>query len=835
VTPTDAAALVAVLDVLGYPGSYCDQDVSTPGGQGSLQVVAYFQEAPRDLRTSAIACDGTAGKKSVSEILNLARGLATPFALIIDRDEIALFRVGAEHKNDERLTSVRWPEERPPDLMMRALSPEAIRAAKYGTRQLTLFPIDVTLLDRARSRSVETLTTRVQEAYVHATESSGKGPGEVARLVIGALAAVIVRDKYRISASSSSALVDSVMARHGSYFEHLATLEGSAPELVAQTLEYLAEGFDYSAVDARTINRVYENLLVTPEVRKALGIFYTPPDFAERVLAALPIETIVPGNRSVFDPSCGSGNLLLAAIERLELLMPGAWSPVDAHAWMNTHVSGCDVDPVATEIARLSMLVSSLPLGNNWAIENRDFIADHPQVTPTVIVSNPPWRNPTGKREEAATRFLARSLDLLSDGGLLACVLPVTWLTGGAARRSRESLGSTCELFEVWRLPRDVFDDARYGAAVVFCRKTASSPDRKQYAFRWVGAGSGRRKGFLEFGHTTYSGLVPLPAPGEPLVAGPVTSRLIDSRSACLGDVANVVSGVVQRGRPRPTSDGRYRFLPRGAGYVPYSAVSGDETVLIGSGTDIGPGERDLDAFKAPQVLVQAHRSPDTAWRVRPVLDLLGVIPSDSWHAVIPNDGTQVTAHALLALLASSVVSAWVHSEVATKRIPKATLEAIPLPESWTEVQRDLAALGRQLVRVSSRHGVLEKIEALVTSAYRLTQADQDALAKLMTGATAPEGGVRVVADTPGELTHEDGAAATRPGAVLAVDGSTLRLWVLGGPDEGLEVELPERLPGFLAVEGSVFDIEGSELADARYRFHRAAYRSEEELFGLER
>jgi hypothetical protein len=833
---TDAGELVAVLDLLGYSESYREQDVSSPAGPGSLEVVAYFQEAPRDLRTSAIACDASVGAKPVAQILDLARGLATPFALILEDREIALFSVASESRNDKRLTGFARARPEPSEAMVRALSPEAIRAAKHGTRQLSLFPIDVTLLDRARRRSVETLTTRVQETYVQVHEDSDWDAGEVARLVIGALAAVIVRDKYRISASSSSALVDSVIARHGSYFEYLASVETSNPDVVALAIDNLAEGFDYSAVDARTINRVYENLLVTPEVRKALGIFYTPPEFATRVLAALPIETIEPERRSVFDPSCGSGNLLLAAIERLELLMPGGWSPSEAHAWLNTHISGCDVDAVATEIARLSMLVSSLPLGNNWAIDNRDFINDPPQISPSVIVSNPPWRNPTGSRNEAATTFLARSLGLLSDGGLLACVLPATWLSNGAARESREELARLCEVFEVWRLPRDVFEEARYGTAVVFCRKAPTAVRRSHYAFRWVAAGAARRRQFLDDGTPTASWLASIPEPGSPLVAGPIDTRATRRRVARLRDVAVVTSGVVQQGTPQPVADGRFLALPRGIQYEPYSTIDARLAVPVNSGEDIGPGNRDLLAFHAPQLLVQAHRNPDTAWRVRPVLDLVGVVPSNAWHAVAPNEADEDAAFALLALLASSIASVWVHSRVATKNIPKSVLEEIPLPDNWGDLVGRFSSLGRQLVTGDARRQVLRDIEVASAESYRLTRRERTDVERLMSETQAPEGHPRF--EPVAERTSPRGLSRGvehRPGAVLGVHGSKVQLWVLGGPDEGRRLDLPHHLPGWLAAEGSVFDVEGSDLAAARYLFHRAAYRGEDELFGLNR
>lgn len=830
-------ALARTLSRFGYGDSFCDSQVRAPDGTGVLELVAYCQEAPWDLRTSAFACDIASDSVRETRVLDLARQVAAPFALIAEASDVLLFRVGATGDGDERLASVGDPERALPPEMVRALSPSAIRAAKYGSRQLSLFPIDVRLLETARQRSVETLTGRVHHAYLQVHDRSGLDSGDAARLVIGALAAIIVRDKYDLAATEPAQIIDAVMARHGSYFESLAGHEANSPDVVAAALDQLSSGLDYSAVDARTINKVYENLLVTPDVRRDLGIFYTPPEFASRVVETLPIETIAPADRSVFDPACGSGNLLLAAIERLELLMPGGWSANDAHAWLNTHVSGSDVDPVATEIARLSMLVSSLPLGNNWQIETRNVIENPPSIEPTIIVSNPPWRNPKGSRSEAATEFLNRSVESLAPGGLLACVLPGTWLSTTTARAGRRSLADNCELFEVWRLPRDLFEEARYGSAVVFCRKT-KEPKRSRHAFRWVASGAQRRRAFLDDGQTTFSWLAPTPEPGHALTSGPLDVLHDRSTAGLLKDVADVVSGVVQKGEPQAVARGQHLALLRGTPYEPYGTTDEMPTVRIASGSDFGAGDRDLSPFRSPQVLVQAHRNPDTEWRVRPVLDVRGVVPSNAWHAVVGKRETAAEARALLALLASSAASIWVHSHVATKNIPKAAIENLPLPLDWAAISDTLADLGGRLVSGKDKPATLAEIETVVADGYKLTRRQRSEIHAVMATSQAPEGKPRFSVPPrrgPALVRPSDGPTEARPGAVLAMRGSKLQIWALGGPDEGVRLELPEHLPGWLAAEGAVFDVVGSNLADAEYHFHRASHRSEGELFGLER
>ena len=309
----------------------------------------------------------------------------------------------------------------------------------------------------------------------------------------------------------------------------------------------------YSTIDARSINAVYE-LFLTLSLRKKFGIFHTDQRLASKILDHLPVEEIPPEDRYVVDPACGTGNLLLAAQERLENLSPGDWSPDDTHRWLRTHMYGSDVEPIAVEIAKLSLLVSSLPMGNFWQIERRDALDDTMTfaVPPTVWVTNPPWRFRPDSREEKAIDFLNRAVEHLADGGLLACILPASWLSTRAHRNSRHEISAKCSVFEVWRLPRDMFKEARFPAAVVFVQKRRTAP-RSSFAFRWVTAHSDHRKDFLKNGKVQFQSSERTRADGQ-FVAGPVDD--LTASGIAVQRVATVTAGVSRRGAPRPSPPG---------------------------------------------------------------------------------------------------------------------------------------------------------------------------------------------------------------------------------------------------------------------------------------
>ncbi len=833
-----SAPLEALLDGLGYGPELRRPEVRPPGAETVLDLVAFTRVAPQDIRTSAIAASYL-GSASPTAALSAARRMATPFALLADTDTdtIVVYRIAASPSDDEivhRFDSA-GPDEWEVAKFRRALDPAALQTAKSGMRQLPLFPVDVRLLQVARDQSIGSLSARLRTAFAHAHDAGRYRSTELARMVVTALACVIVRDKYGRGARTATTMVESALQKHPSYFAQLAEWEANDAATVERVLTELSEGLDYASVDARSVNSVYEELFITPELRKDLGIFYTDPHFATRILDSLPIEEIDPERRCVVDPACGSGNLLLAAQERLETLAPGSWSATETHEWLKTHLVGADIDPFATEVAKLSLLVSALPLGNTWQIETRDFLKDPPVLSspPTLLVSNPPWHNPKGKRAETASQFLKGALDLLAEGGFLACIMPVAWLSGRQHRTSRRELSQRCDVFEVWRLPRDMFaPEARMGCAVVFARK-CRTPERRWLAFRWINAGAEHRAGFIEDGEPTFAAIVEATDDGRSFTWGPLDDLRQTTR---LKDVAQLRSGVVQCGAPAfgPPGKKRIPMILRGARPTIYLPVAAEAITWVDSIENFVATQAQVDALRAaPKLLIQADRFPDNPWRVRPVLDLTGVAPVGGWHAVVPPN--ERTAYALLAILASSPVSNWVHAHATTKRITIELAGQVPLPADWASTVTPLSRLGRQLAGGGPTPDLLADIEEVVADAYQLRRRDRRAIERMMAGYRAPEGTVRVPSPAlPRPATSVNEAMETQAGTVTNIVRGRALVWTIGDEGDGQLVDLPPHMPGWLCAPGSTFDLEGDPQF-GRYTFQRAAFVSDEVLFGVER
>lgn len=822
-----AEELSSGLAVLGYPPSHLRSRV--PSTPMVLDVVAFSSPVVQDMSTTGVAGKRTQdGDAAISDALASARAIAAPAALISNGRHMQLFAVGTQPREDRVVDEFDVAEMSPRLLRFRHdLGPEVLGKAKQASYQLPLFPIDVRLLAQSRVAAAERISDRVSSAFTAAAADAG--PEAAARAVVAALATLVVRDRYGLTGKGSRALARQAVAQHGDQFSWFPDLVRSAGTAIDVAIAELDIGTDFGTLDSTVVSRLYEELLVSPRVRRELGIHYTPLALAEKIVGALPFEELDPDGRTVLDPSCGSGTLLIAAHSRLAAIAPGLWTDELTHQALRATLHGWDVDPIAVEIARLSLVVHSLPFGNHWQVESRDAFAQSDRGVAQVVVSNPPWSVPKGKRKETAEGFLARMGELVSDGGYLACVLPGAWLTKPSSATSRRLLGEAFDIFEVWRLPRDVFRNARQSTSVVFAQKRLRG---RPWLFRQVAPTRPRIEAFLSSGRVDFATVVSESSAGAQLSASPFDSLSHFSGLPRLGDVAKVVSGVVLKKRDEIQVGGGERVLPRGIEVLPLAALSSSAVLRVSSLSSAAVEHRDVSLLLHRKILVPAQRFPDSAWRCRPVLDEIGVVPNESWHAVVPDSDDAAARYALMALFASATVAAWFYFHSATKRLSVAGYRTMPLPtDDWEVLVRELAGFGRRIVAGERGEKLFEAVDEAVDRLYAIDARTKAIIRSFLAGQQAPEGRERYPVSIGVEHSPTESGPG-RPGAVLGVMHDRVVVWTDDGPPDGTEVTLPDLMPGWLCTPGSTFEVIGTDLRLAEYRFHRSAYLTDEQLLG---
>jgi N12 class adenine-specific DNA methylase/predicted RNA methylase len=212
--------------------------------------------------------------------------------------------------------------------------------------------------------------------------------------------------------------------------------------------------------------------LLTPEEydsakRTTFNAFYTSPVVIAAMHRAL-ARLGVPEGSSVLEPGCGTGNFLGAAADGMRFI-------------------GVELDSVSGRIAR------TLHPGHDIRIENfRDTRLADGSVD--AVIGNPPFADVKldyrGRKLALHDFFLAKSLDALKPGGILALVTSHFTLDKQNAA-ARETLAQQADFVGAIRLPSDAFKQE--GTAVVtdivFLRKRAPGEPAHHADPEWLATG----------------------------------------------------------------------------------------------------------------------------------------------------------------------------------------------------------------------------------------------------------------------------------------------------------------------------------------------------------
>lgn len=247
----------------------------------------------------------------------------------------------------------------------------------------------------------------------------------------------------------------------------------------------LVNGVDYKGEDNQDIlGAIYEYLIgqFAASAGKKGGEFYTPHEVS-KVLAKIVTDGVEESERTftVYDPTCGSGSLLLTVQGEL----PGGDQPGAIKFF------GQEKNTTTYNLARMNLMMNGVSF-NNMTLSNANTLEsdwpdgldakgnDHPRSF-DAVVANPPysahWDNSETKlkdprfseygklapRTKADYAFILHSLYHLNDTGTMAIVLPHGVLFRGAAEGTiRQTIIEKNYLDTVIGLPANLF----YGVSI---------------------------------------------------------------------------------------------------------------------------------------------------------------------------------------------------------------------------------------------------------------------------------------------------------------------------------------------------------------------------------
>ncbi|MGL5920052.1 MAG: type I restriction-modification system subunit M, partial [Bacteroidales bacterium] len=256
-------------------------------------------------------------------------------------------------------------------------------------------------------------------------------------------------------------------------------------EIVVQILEYLdAIDFRLEDTEADVLGDAYEYLIskFAANAGKSAGEFYTPQQVS-KILAKI-VTSGKERIRNVYDPTCGSGSLLLRVAKETQV----------------TDFYGQELTHTTYNLARMNMLLHGVHY-RNFHISHDDTL-ENPQnmgMHFEAIVANPPfsanWKgegNPLNSTDERFSQygklapktkadfaFVQHMVYHLADNGTMACVLPHGVLFRGAAEGViRKYLIENLNYIDaVIGLPANVFYGTSIPTSILVIKKCRRADD----------------------------------------------------------------------------------------------------------------------------------------------------------------------------------------------------------------------------------------------------------------------------------------------------------------------------------------------------------------------
>jgi type I restriction enzyme M protein len=253
----------------------------------------------------------------------------------------------------------------------------------------------------------------------------------------------------------------------------LGKTENDKNELIVKVLSHLNEiDFDLKNDESDILGDAYEYLIgkFASGAGKKAGEFYTPQQVSS-VLARL-VTVGKTKLKSVYDPTCGSGSLLLRVAKEIKD--------------KNIMFYGQESNPTTYNLCRMNMIMHDIHY-KKFDIKNEDTLQrpQHFDMRFEAIVANPPFSAewsasplfmsderfaPYGRLAPKGTAdfaFVQHMLHQLDDKGTMACVLPHGVLfRGGAEGHIREYLIKEKNYLDaVIGLPANIF----YGTSIPTC------------------------------------------------------------------------------------------------------------------------------------------------------------------------------------------------------------------------------------------------------------------------------------------------------------------------------------------------------------------------------
>lgn len=236
-------------------------------------------------------------------------------------------------------------------------------------------------------------------------------------------------------------------------------------------------------------------VLMPQKRRKRLAAYFTPPHITSYVLDLLSSNGVDFFHHTIHDPACGGAAFLAPLTDRLrKAAIAEGWSPHQILSRVESGLSGIEIEPrlaqlaqrVVEDILSAEVHAAGRPLSGIVTIGNS--LARTSDDTYDVVVANPPYgrvRSPSARltaRYDAVLSdshvntyalFAALSLERVKPGGLVALVIPTSFVGGPYFSNLRRLILSKAEVLSLDIIDRrsDIFLDVIQDTCVLLLKR----------------------------------------------------------------------------------------------------------------------------------------------------------------------------------------------------------------------------------------------------------------------------------------------------------------------------------------------------------------------------
>lgn len=515
-THLGVALLRPHLQECGYRNQQLVPNVAVGNGHQYTVPLAAFAHSPHDSRSACIAVvDGASDSEAT---VASYRTLGAPLVFLYFPHQWQLWQQSTTKPKLLR----QIPHEEIPSFFLEqkeGLAPESIYRAKTWARLDTSYQldfVDVGLLplveEEAGKKLTELIERVVQEAqsslrWSRISQSQGQW---LLKSHFWLLAAKLLKDKnVQAFASLDLENIPDTFERVAVHYGAKAPVQvgGRAQaKALGESARAISQFSHLGLVSTDAVAYLYENALITKDIRTQLGTYSTPTYLVDYIIGKLRpwIEDIPVNQRKVFEPACGHAAFLLAAMQLLgDLLPPEMSSPSRRHRYLRTRLHGCDMDSFALEIARLRLTLADVPNPNGWDLQPADIfqgnVLARSSQAASIILANPPFAKfSTTERDSLASsdagvshtnkaaEILHRITTNMKPGAVFGAVLPQGLLHSNDTASLRQLLTENFEINEICLLPDKVFTSDMESVVILGRRLQHEKQNRGPILYRRV-------------------------------------------------------------------------------------------------------------------------------------------------------------------------------------------------------------------------------------------------------------------------------------------------------------------------------------------------------------